>query len=87
MQIEIVSRQVMPMLEPLGEALRRSFGRGDVRGAVDFGAITSGKNDRFLYAWQTYELAQRFRQLFTREYDFLADVDGRGAVIDSYDDE
>ena len=33
------------------------------------------------------QLPQCFRQLLARKYDFFADVDGRGAVIDSDDDE
>lgn len=75
------------MLEPIRHGLTDIAGVGRIRAAVQLGAVAGRDDEGFLDAGHACQFAQRFRQLLTREYDFFADIDGRGAVIDAYDDE
>ena len=57
------------------------------RETVQLGPVAGGNDQRFAHAGDAAQFPQGFGQLLAREYDFFADFDGRGAVIDSYDDE
>ena len=58
-----------------------------VRETIELGAVTGGNDQRFTHPGQAGEFSQGIRQLLARKDHFFADIDGRGAVIDSYDDE
>ena len=101
--VQPVRRQVMPAgqpirhfggqmgpgrvgLDPVGIG-RIAAGAVGLRETVEFGAVTGGNDQRFTHAGDAGERPQCFRQLLARKDYFFADIDGRGAVIDSYDDE
>ena len=50
-------------------------------------AYRAAHDQRFAHAGHAAQLLQRFGQLVAVEYDFLADFDRRGAVIDADDEE
>src|SRR5690606_7248638 len=79
---DLVGSEVVPAGQPLHE---RRFAA--VAQAIQFGAITRRDDDTLAHAGEFRHLAQRYGEVVFREYDFLADLDGRGAVIDSNDDE
>ena len=58
-----------------------------VRETVELGAVTGGNDQRFTHPRLAGQLPQGLGQLLARKDHLFADFDGRGAVIDSYDDE
>ena len=55
--------------------------------AVQLGPVARGHDQRLAHAGNAAQLLQCCGQLVAGEYDFFADFDRRGAVIDSDDEE
>src|SRR5688572_7331853 len=77
-----MGRELVPVCEPGDDPLVALFGE-----AVELGAIARRHDEGFAHAGHARQLPQRVRQLLARKHHFLADLDGRGAVVDSYDEE
>src|SRR5690349_21117652 len=52
----------------------------------DFDAIAGGKDDPFVNGWETAKPAERIVQIWRFERDAFPHIDGRGSVIQAYDD-